>query len=57
MKFSRELLEDSPLLLMNAVTQDVGEAIGTLEDSAILDGTTFTNSLFNSPTPRGSLAW
>ncbi len=27
------------------------------EDSAILDGTTFTNSLFNSLTPHGSITW
>lgn len=56
-KFSRELLDDSPLALLDAVTQDVGEAIGTLEDSAILDGTTFGNSLFNTLTPHGSLTW
>ena len=46
MKFSRELLDDSPLALISAVTGDIGEAIGTLEDLATLDGTDFTDSLF-----------
>jgi HK97 family phage major capsid protein len=45
-KFSRELLDDSPLALINVVTTDIGEAIGTLEDLSILDGTNFTDSLF-----------
>jgi len=44
-KFSNELLDDSPLQLMTIVTQDIGEAIGTLEDLSILDGTNFTDSL------------
>ncbi len=56
-EFSRELVDDSPLALMNVVTQDIGEAIGTLEDVAILDGTTFGNSLFNTLTPHGSITW
>jgi HK97 family phage major capsid protein len=56
-KFSRELLDDSPLQLVSAVAQDVGEAIGTLEDSAILDGTVFTNSLFDTLTPHGTITW
>ena len=45
-KFSRELLDDSPLALISLVTRDIGEAIGTLEDLSILDGTNFTDSLF-----------
>jgi HK97 family phage major capsid protein len=45
-KFSRELLDDSPLALVSMVSQDIGEAIGTLEDLSILDGTNFTDSLF-----------
>ena len=45
-KFSRELLDDSPLALLNLVTRDIGDAIGTLEDLSILDGTNFTDSLF-----------
>jgi HK97 family phage major capsid protein len=45
-KFSRELLDDSPLALVSMVSQDIGEAIGTLEDLSILDGATFTDSLF-----------
>ena len=45
-KFSRELLDDSPLALLNLVTRDIGEAIGELEDLSILDGATFTDSLF-----------
>jgi HK97 family phage major capsid protein len=56
-KFSRELLDDLPLQLMNVVTQDVGEAIGTLEDSSILDGTTLSDALFESLTPHGSITW
>jgi HK97 family phage major capsid protein len=56
-EFSRELLDDSPLQLLNFVTQDIGEAIGTLEDTAILDGTTFGNSLFATLTPHGSITW
>ena len=45
-KFSRELLDDSPLALLNLVTRDIGDAIATLEDLSILDGTSFTDSLF-----------
>ncbi len=45
-KFSRELLDDSPMALTTAVTLDIGEAIGTLEDLSILDGTNFSDSLF-----------
>jgi HK97 family phage major capsid protein len=56
-KFSRELLDDSPIELLGAVTRDIGEALGTLEDASILDGTTFTNSLFNTLTPFVSPGW
>ena len=45
-KLSRELLDDSPLALVTFVTTDLGEAIGTLEDLSILDGSVFTDSLF-----------
>ncbi len=45
-KISRENLDDSPLQTVSAVTRDLGEAIGTLEDLSILDGATFTDSLF-----------
>lgn len=49
-KFSNELLADSPLMLMNAVARDIAEAIGTLEDSSILDGTSIGQSIFNDIT-------
>lgn len=45
-KISRENLDDSPLATVSLVTRDLGEAIGTLEDLSILDGATFTDSLF-----------
>ena len=54
-KFSRELLDDSPLALISAVTLDIGEAIGTLEDLSILDGANFTDSLFADLTASATL--
>jgi HK97 family phage major capsid protein len=56
-KFSRELLDDSPLALMNLVTRDVGEAIGTLEDASVLTGSTFSDSLFVDVTTHGTFTW
>jgi HK97 family phage major capsid protein len=55
-EFSNELIADSPLELINAVTRDIGEAIGTLEDLAICQGTTFGATLLGL-TPHGSLTW
>ena len=55
-KFSRELLDDSPMALVSMVTREIGEAIGTLEDLSILDGATFTDSLF-ADVATGTATW
>ena len=55
-KFSRELLDDSPLALVSLVTTDLGEAIGTLEDLSILDGGTLTDSLLTD-VATGAATW
>ena len=55
-KFSRELIDDSPLALLNLVTQEIGEAIGTLEDLSILDGSVFTDSIF-ADVATGTATW
>ena len=44
--FSRELLDDTPLALVNLLAGRISHALGELEDKEIIDGSGFTQSLY-----------